>query len=305
MKVITIPSILLLLCKPAPAQVKTAATTDRSRFSIMVVPVSSGDENMLARLETDAGYKEAISDINSALINMGYRNTLDFKTHKEIIDKRHEGTRAETWSGKMKEYIEKAEVDMIIEAEIFWTDPPGNPRNRQARLKLKAVDKYTGAIYADNAFIQSMQREFPGLAMAVDHALTRDGAEQFNKFLSQLDASYSMLLQGGRAVNIKFELGTTSKVTLNDRIGSERLSDKLEECLQKTALHGRYRALGSSAVYMDFAVQVPVIDEAGAYVSPNLYLRKKIDDYFYQLGFEVTFLQVNNWINFILLQKSN
>lgn len=305
MKAVITTVILLLVRIPGWAQDKPIAPVDRARLTLMVVPFSTEGRNVLERMEKDPGYREAISGINSALIDMGYRNTLDFKTHKEIIDQRHAITRAETWSGALKEYIEQAKVDVIIEAEINWIDPPGNPRDRQARLKLKAVDKYTGAVYADNAFIQSFQREFPGLAVAVNHALTKDGAEQFRKFLQQLDASYQVLLREGRSVNIKFELGTTSKVTLSDRINGERLAHKLEECLRKIAFQGRYRPMGSSAVYMDFTVQVPVVDEAGAYISPNLYLGNKVDDYFYQLGFEVKMLQINNWINFILQEKAN
>jgi hypothetical protein len=287
-----------------PQDKVVSAPVDRSRFSLMVVPFSSDGTDLIRKLESDAGYREAVSDINSALINRGYRNTMDFKTHMEIVNKRHVMTEGKTWSGGMKKYIEEAETDMVVYAEIFWTDPPGDPRNRQARISLKAVDKYTGAVYADNAFITSAPREYPGLAVAVDHALTKDGAEQFAKFLGQLDASYSVLFREGRSVNVKFELGTTCKETMETRIGDERLSDKLEACLKDLSLHGRCRPLGSSAEYVDFAVQVPIIDEKGAFVSPNVYLKKEVDRYSHQLGFEVTCSQVNYWINFILLSKS-
>ena len=303
MRTTIIPFFLLLLSNAAIGQENVSPKIDRSVISIMAVPVSSTN-NVLEKLEKDPGYSEAISAINSALINKGYRNTVDFKTHKEVIDKRRIMTQTTARSGDMKYYIEQASVDVLIEAEIIWTDPPGNPHNRQARVKLKAVDKYTGAVYADNAFIQSKQREFPGLPVAVNHALTEDGKEKFNQFLDQLDNSYQVLLKEGRAVNIKFEMGTKSRVTLNERIDDERLSDKLEDCIRKIALGGRYRSLGSSAEYMDFSVQVPLMDDKGAYVSPNVFLRKKVDTYFYQLGFEADCMQVNNWINFTLQQKT-
>jgi hypothetical protein len=290
-------TILLLILSSLYQPLRAQETQiDRSRISIMVIPVNAKD--------SVTGYQEAISVINSALINMGYRNTLDFKTHKETVDKRRMMTQGTARTGELKYYIEQAEADVIIEADIIWSDPPADPRSRQARVKLKAVDKYTGAVYADNAFIQSMQREFPSLAVALNHALTKDGAEQFKQFLGQLDASYQVLLKEGRAVNVKFEMATKSRATWNDRVGEERLSDKLEEYIQQLALAHRYRALGSSAEYMDFTVQVPIIDESGAFVSPNTFLRKKLDAAFYKLGFDVDVSQVNNWVNFTLLKRT-
>ena len=284
------------------AQDTAYAGVDRSQLSIMVVPYTSGNEDIIKRLETEPGYKEAISGINSALINMGYRNTRDFKTHKENIDNGRLLTEHMVWSDRMKLYIENAPVDVLVEAEITWSDPPGHPRDRQVKMLMKAVDKYTSAVYADNASIQSGQREFPGLGVAVDHALNKEGAAGFRMFLDQLDASYRNVLKEGRHVNIRFETGTDSKVKLSDYVGDERLSDKVEECLRKAAFNGRYHLLGQSATYMEFNVQVPVIDESGASVTPSMYLRKKVDAFFHKLGYTVEYLVVGNWIHFVLGQ---
>src|SRR5258708_28031044 len=133
----------------------------RSLLSIMVVPYTFGNEDILLRLEKDTGYKNAISVINSALINMGYTKTLDVKTYKENIDDKNLVTGDKTWSEKINIYIEDAPVDIIIETEITCINPPGNPRDRQDKPRLKATDKCTSDIYADNGSIQFDQTKFP------------------------------------------------------------------------------------------------------------------------------------------------
>jgi hypothetical protein len=271
----------------------------------MVVPYTFGNKNedILLRLERDTGYKNAISVINSALIDMGYSKTLDFRTWKQNIDEQDPITGDKTWYEKINGYIEKAPVDIIIETEVTWINPPGDSRNRQARLRLMAIDKYTSAIYADNGSIQSAQREFPDLATAVESALGRDGRAQFNKFLGQLDASYMNIMANGRQVSVRFSISNTNaELRFPELVGDERLSDKIEGFIRQKAVRHQY-TVSESPSYMDFKVVVPVMDQDSVPQTPSWFLRRAMDSSFRTWGLDVNYSVYGNWINFTLLKR--
>jgi len=276
----------------------------RSRLTIMVVPYVSGSEDIGGRLERDTGYRNAISGINSALINMGYTKTVDFRTRQDNKDNKHFIRNGRPSTDRMEGNIENAPVDVLIETEITWIDPPGNPRNRRARLRLKAVDAYTDAVYADIPSIQSAQREFPDLSTAVEAALERDGRTQFRTFLAQLDTSYSNLLRNGRQVNIQFDLGTEATDKFSDLAGDERLADKIEGFIRQQAFHGQYEVVGETGSYMQFSVYVPIVDEHGASQTPSWFMGRTLNNYFRQWGYEVKLATMRNWLNFTLQKKT-
>jgi|GEM_PF-3502973 len=275
----------------------------RSRLTIMVVPYVSGSQDIEGRLERDSGYKNAISSINSALINMGYTKTVDFRMRRDNKDGKHFMLNGRPSTGRMEINIENAPVDVLIETEITWIDTPGNPRDRRAKLHLKAIDAYTNAVYADNSSIQSAQREFPDVSTAVEAALERDGRAQFRTFLTQLDTSYSKLLRNGRQVNIQFDLGKETAEKFSDLAGDERLADRIEGFIRQQAFHGQYELAGETGTYMQFSVYVPIVDEDGMSQTPGWFLRRTLDSYFRQWGYAVDYATMRNWLNFTLQKK--
>lgn len=283
---------------------QSGTTVNRSQLTIMVVPHNTRQKvHALDLLESQHGYLDAIALINTALLNMGYKQVRDFSTHMEVVNKRRVFTSDVSATDRMKIYIEEAPVDMLIEAEIVYTDPPGKPTGRQARILLKAVDKYTSSVYANSA-VQSYEREFSGLAQAVEHALKKDGAAAFNAFLQQLDTQYAGLLADGRPMQVKFEVAPNCTMNLTDRIGMERLSDKIMQCIKYCAYKGQYKVTGESKLFLDFTAQVPVIDDKGNSVTPSDYLRYKVDQYLFGQGFETDYSTMGTWINFVVRKKN-
>ena len=294
----TIPALTVCLV------LMTASVLAQHPVSIMVAPYADADsEALFNRMQHDEGYIAAISVINSALIGMGYQHTLDLRTLNEVRERRRWTTEGEVKSDRMKDAIEYAPVDVLIETAVVWTDPPGDPASRQVKLRLKAVDKYTGAIYADDADLVSEQREFPDLAYAVNHLLKEERSDQFKAFLQRMETSYEKVVRDGRSIQIKFEVCQRCTIGLSDRVGADRLSDKIEECIRTNAFKHQYSLVGESDNYMDLTVQVPVTDETGASVTPGLFIRKKVDDYFYQLGFETKCMVMGGWISIILKKR--
>lgn len=292
--------IVLLLGITSLAQ-SSPGVNYRPLFSVMVVPYTSGSENPLARIESDPGYRNAISDINNELIRMGYSNTLDFKTYKEATDKQHGMQEGKTWSEKINLYIENAPVDLVIRTEITWIDPPGNPRDRQVKIRLTAIDKYTSAVYADNATIQSAQREYPDMAAAVLSALSKDGNIQFKDFLEQLDNSYSGIITNGRQVAIQFAIDRENSNDFSEVFAGGELRDTIEAFVRRKALNGRY-TLSESDSYLSFKVVIPVIDEAGRPQTPTWFITREISGCFRKWHYRVSLKTIGNWIIFTLLK---
>ena len=164
------------------------------------------------------------------------------------------------------------------------------------------MDKYTSTVYADVVLL-SKQREFPSLDRAVSNTLKIDALEAFEQFLTQLDHSYAQVLKEGRQVSMQFEIDKTSQVQLSDRVENRRISDKIEEYVEKRALKGQYKIIGESPVYMDIVVQVPVIDDKGNAVTPSKFLGRGVDDYFYEMGFNVQYVSSGRLMKFVLKKK--
>jgi hypothetical protein len=296
--------LLIILSTGLRAQDSTEKLMDRTVFSIMVRPYSANDTNIVRRIEQDPGYKDALSAINSTLIDMGYTRSMDPATYLQNARERNDFTHGKAGpTSEISQLIQKAPVDIFIDTEITWIDPPGNPRNRQVKLLLKAVDKYTGAIYAVNSAIASYQRAFPDLSSAVEHCLKGEGKLEFQKFLDQLDNSYARVMKEGRMVNMRFETGVTSSLKLTDRIGNERLSDRIEACVRRNAFKHKYKLNGINEDYLEFIAWVPAVDETGVSVSPYLYMGKKVDDDFQEAKLTVDIVVKGSWINFILQQR--
>ena len=287
----------------ALGQDQTTKKFDRSQLSFVVVPYAAYATDSLGYTTTDKGFEAARSAINSQLISMGYKNIEDVKLSRTISDERGMLTQSKAGFDDIQAALEKAPADVLIQVDVVWVDPPGNPRNRQAQLKLKAVDRYNGIIYADNASLQSNQREFPDVQTAVRNTLKLDAATEFQNFLQQLESSYSTVLAEGRTMNVKFEVGKNSGVDLSYLVNGESLSDNIEDCISKNSYKGQFKPIASYEKYMDFTVQVPLTDESGRAVSPNQYLNKKVKQFFIASDLDVKCIIQKPWISFILMTK--
>lgn len=279
----------------------TTYAQDRSQLSLMVMPDTLGTESTLSKVETDHAYKAAITEVNSALLRSGYKNTLDFRANEERITRNQQITKETSKNDWIRLCIEAAPVDVFIETSIRWVESADAPA-RQVQISLKAVDKYTSAVYADVVLL-SKQRQFPCLDRAVSNTLKIDGLEAFEKFLVQLDHSYMQVLKEGRQVSMQFEIDKTSQVQLSDRVENHRISDKIEEYVGQRAFKGHYKIIGESPAYMDIAVQVPLIDDMGNTITPSRFLGRGVDDYFYEMGFNVQYVSSGRLMKFILKKK--
>jgi hypothetical protein len=121
--------------------------------------------------------------------------------------------------------------------------------------------------------------------------------------MQQLEGSYSNVLAEGRMMNVKFEIGEKSDVDLSYRINGESLSDKIEEFISNNSYKGQFKPIATYEKYMDFTVQIPLTDSSGRSVSPNQYLNKKVNQFFYASDLEVACIVKKSWINFVLMKK--
>lgn len=137
----------------------------------------------------------------------------------------------------------------------------------------------------------------------MEHALKKDGATAFNTFLQQLDSQYAGLLADGRPMQVKFEVAPNDTLSLTHRIGMERLSDKIMQCIKNCAYKGQFKVTGESKLFLDFTAQVPVADDKGNPIAPRAYLRYKVDQYLLSQGFETDYSTMGTWVNFIVRKQ--
>lgn len=287
------PLLACLLCAaPVQAQNQDSTRFDRSQLTLIVAPQMAAADN---------GYTAAITELNSALLDKGYKNTLDAATRQHNVADQRIFTAAFSRTDSMKIFIEETPADIRIEAEMHWMEQPAGDAARQLQISLKAVDNYTGALYAQRV-IQSKPRQFPSMEKAVQNTLKLDGKEAFEKFLARLDQSYAGVIKEGRLLNLQFEVDYGSEIRLTDRVGDERITEKIETYVKQKA-KGQYRITGESPAYMSIIALVPVVDECGVAVSPGSYLARGLDNYFYALGLDVMYASKVTLHKFVLKKR--
>lgn len=285
--------VCLLWAVPVQAQRQDSNRFDRSQLTLIVVPQTAAADN---------GYTAAITELNSALLDSGYKNTLDAATRQHNVADQRMFTSSVSRTDSMKIFIEETPADIRIEAEMHWMEQPAGDAARQLQISLKAVDNYTGALYAQSV-IRSKPRQFPGMEKAVQNTLKLDGKEAFEKFLTRLDQSYAGIIKDGRLLNLQFEVDYASEIRLTDRVGAERITEKIETYVKQKAFKGQYRITGESPAYMSIIALVPVVDERGVAVSPGSYLARGLDNYFYAIGLDVMYASKVTLHKFVLKKR--
>ena len=250
---------LVLVTLVLPAQ-----EINRSYLTVMVLPYTSKDEDVLAKFENDVAYRTAIAEINNALLNNGYNNTKDLRENQELIERVRAATEKGTQRDQLKKLIEELPADIVIEAELIWTDPPGRPQDREVQILLKAKDKHTSSLYASSARIRSSPRAYRDLSEAAETALVRDGKKEFDDFLTLMEQS----LKRGRQLPFRFDLAIASPVDYQYYIEGKMIKDWIKQALQQNALNGFYRITGESSSFLQGFSQEPIIDKNGYYVQP-------------------------------------
>lgn len=256
--------LLYTTCIVLIAFVLPAQELNRSYLTVMVIPYTSKNEDVLAKFENDVAYRTAIAEINNALLNKGYSNTQELRENQELIERVRGATEKGTQRDQLKKLIEELPADIVIEAELIWTDPPGRSQDREVQILLKAKDKHTSSLYATSTRIRSSPREYRDLSEAAESALTRDGKKEFEDFLSLMEQS----LKRGRQLPFRFDLATASPVDYQYYIEGKMIKDWIKQALQQNALNGFYRITGESSTYLQGFSQEPVIGKNGYYVQP-------------------------------------
>ncbi len=271
-------SILLALAVTAAY----AQEINRSFLTVMVIPYTT-EGNAIAKFENDPAYRAAIGEINNALIKLGYSNTLDLREQRALIDKFK--NRGSTQNDDLKELIQELPADIVIEAELEWIE---SGEDKQVRVALKAIDKHTATLYANNPGIRSQQRNFLNLQEAVEAALRRDGKKQFEAFLEQMEAS--LLL--GRQVPFRFEVATVTPLNYKTIIEGKPLMEWVKDAL---AQHGKdqfYRITGESAnLIQGFSIE-PIIDAQGFYIQPCSALCSGVGEFMRGIGINMQYDRV-------------
>ena len=277
--------LLWVLISYLPNQVGAQVTESFSpdQWRIMAIPMGLNDATSV-RQSTLAPLSQAlISELNQALLAAGFSSTLDFQQQYAASYNRSLMTSSGVKGDFYKIAIENASVDVLIEADVQWIDPPGQPQNRQAILHLKAVDPFTAVVLAENANIHSSQRQFPSERTAIHNALFLDDRENFRQFISELNRKVLLYWTVAKPVNVKFEISAESQRRFSDQIQNQKINETIKDFLRRQSEGKPLECYGDSPNYLDFTVFLRLDPTKGCAFSLDQ-LKSKIDEFIAQSG---------------------
>ena len=267
-------------------------------FNVMVVPLHS-NISLGAQEEYTQNQNIAIHELNNVLKGKGFSNLLDYSTYTSLAKERTLLSNEQTLSSIAKAAIQNAPVDVIIEIEVTYINPPNLPQNKQVLINLKAIDRYNSHIYAIGSF-GSKQRNFPSIQKAIQTTFSIDGVQTLNSFIEKLQYELDDVVKNGRLIKLKFEIAKESAKRFSNKIGTSSIADQIENFVKNQIAQGYCQLIGQSADYMDFSLKINALDSQS---QPNtlVSIRRSLDGLFQKMGVEVKdIFTVGTWINCIV-----
>lgn len=268
-------------------------------FNVVVVPSRFDDAKNGASQVAIQNQNISIHELNNILKSKGFVNVLDYSTYLRVAKERILLSNEQSLSSSSKTVIQNAPVDLIIEMDLVYLQPPNSPQNQQVLINLKAIDRYNANIYA-TATLSSKQRNFPSFQKALQTTLTIDAVVEINKFFEELQRALDDVIKNGRLIKLKFEIANESPIRFLNKIGEDSIADQIENFIKSEIAQDDYRVLGQSADYMDFSLRISTLDSEKHLVTITS-LRRSLDIFFQKIGVKVKdIFSLGAWINCII-----
>ena len=227
---------------------------------IMVIPHTSGSEDIRTILEADANKRIILTKIKEAFDNRGY-STVDFiarlkaSSAENIIS-------MDNQSDIKTQIIDMSGADIYIEADIQCQQAivsgQSNPESR-VKIILTAYDIATGTsisnkIGESGAFYT---KDVSKLAMrAIDSCV--------DDFLNTMQSKFTDMLENGRSIMLFIGFDEMSTYSMESEVGTQglQLQDEIELWIESHAYKNNYHLQGVSPKKMVFDdIRLPLIDE--------------------------------------------
>lgn len=234
---------------------------EQGQPSIMVVPWTKLEEDILVKIENDENYRSMISVIKASFVERDF-NTEDFTTEYEQlkIDNIISNSKM-TQEDVIKQVIENSKADIVIKAEVRIKQ---GTIGSYVEVELSADFASTGMNLANlpAAEAQSPQFKTKNYTKLVYKALHDKGG--LDKFLNKMNRSFSNIREKGQVISIRIEVGEYSEIDLDEEMDSDYnlLSDLITDWIEDNAYKNNFRTKGSNSnlLYFD-EVRIPLRDE--------------------------------------------
>lgn len=238
-----------------------------TRATIMVVPWTSSEENVLQKLDNDFDYRAVLSEIKKAFDVVGF-TTIDFVQKLKNIPLNEIGG-MNNWRTLYKDVIDNSQADIIIEAEIFIR---GSKYGNKVQMKLEAKETSSSESLVNSGLIESEPFNTADYAHLAQGALLKN--KIMDNFLSLMDNKFDRIRKIGRVTVIRIEVGENSDFNLQattkdgDFI-TELIQDWVDATTRSWVTQGLvedvgYNIAGNTASLLEFdQFRIPFADETG------------------------------------------
>jgi len=264
-------SIFLLLCGRL---LNAQEPADRSYLTLMVIPYTGPGESVRTTIDKSAVCRAVLGQVNNVFEERGYR-TKDYMEVLRLPNTAPDATDIERT--EIKEAIRNAPADVVVYVEITPLDL--NEGDRQLRLRLQAVDKYSGENYANSSSVESTIRRYRDF---VQPAQDFQMINRLKTYADQLDRKFADVLKNGRSVFVRLAVDPGSPLTLSAPVDGNRLS--LSEILYDWIKNHSLRTYPGSgdAGLLELECKIPLVDAHQRLVTPYTF-RTELMTYLRQL----------------------
>ncbi len=253
MKLNKIFSVLpfLLICTQLLAQ-----HGEGKRATIMVVPWTSQEENIVEKIDADFNYRAVVNEIRRAFDLKGF-TTIDFMERLSNVNVNNQLGR-ENWRDVFKTIVENSPADIFVEAEINILE--GQRYGNKLNILLDAKDKFTSQSLANSGVLASPMVDTQDYAMLVKKALEKDQA--LDDFLVLMGEKFSKIRISGRPITLRVEVHQECEYDLHSEIGDDYdlLQDKIIDWVKEKSTSWNTEGLIENGGY-HVAAQVPSLLE--------------------------------------------
>jgi hypothetical protein len=234
---------------------------NQSQMSIMVVPYTSLNEDVLSKIENDANYRNVISVIDDAFIQKDFQTTSFIQSYKNLLTDNSISLGNSTLDEIVKAVISNSKSDIIIYAEV--NIGTGN-LGQFVEINLSAIDSRSSLNIASLPFndAKSPQIRTSDYKKLAGKALNDNGGME--RFLNDINNSFAQIREKGRVVKVKIEVHESSEVDLHEEMDDDynELSDLIIEWVAGNAYKNNYRVKGLSKTVLEFdEIRIPLRDE--------------------------------------------
>ena len=220
---------------------------------IMVIPYTTGEQDIRTILETDVNKRIAVTKIKEAFDARGF-TTVDFVARLKAAQSA-QVFNSENRSDIKSQIIEMSGADIYVEAEInYTTSSTGN----DVKLIITAYECSTGGSLA-NKIGESGKFYTTDVAKLTTRAINSCADE----FLNTLQAKFTDIVENGKSILLQIGFDENSAYTMESEVGSQGLllSDEIELWVEEHAFNNNYHLQGLTSTMMIFDdIRLPLID---------------------------------------------